>query len=257
MPLTAPARRQDADAGVGGVRAHRRLVRDLRLAFGLLVLGSALSGQAAAADDSEFWPELSAFVAMTPQTRLHLDASYARDKESTFHSLDASAFLDVSLAPLLRKELRTEDWQRSRFLWTRVGYTRVFKSSDGGPTSVAEDRLSAALYAKGEFPGAVWIEGRARVDLRWLGGDFSSRERFRLEANREFTVLDHSVVPYMQVEAFYDTRYHAWARMLYQPGVEVTLDPHFRIELYVARQVDRQPTHQSLDALGVVAKWYY
>lgn len=223
----------------------------------LLILGAALSGPAAAADSTEFWPEVSAFVAMTPQARLHLDASYARERESSDRSLDVSAFLDLSIAPLMRKELRTQDWQRSRFLWTRVGYTRVFKWSNGGPKAVNEDRLSAALYGRGELPGEVWIEGRARVDLRWISGDFSSRERLRLEASREFTVLEHSVVPYVQVEAFYDTRYHAWARTLYQPGVEVALDPRFRIELYVARQVDRRPTPQSLDALGIVAKWYY
>ena len=74
-----------------------------------------------------------------------------------------------------------------------MGYTRVFKSSDGDSTSVAEDRLSAALYAKGELPAEIWIEGRARVDLRWIGGDFSSRERFRVETSREFTLLNQGL----------------------------------------------------------------
>ena len=230
---------------------------DTRRLFALPLLGLVLSGHATAADSSEFWPEASLFVQMTPETRLYLDASYARDKESRDHSLDASAYLDVSLAPLLRKELRTEDWQRSRFLWTRVGYTRVFKSNNGGPTSVAENRLSAALYAKTELPAEVWLEGRARVDLRWVGSDFSTRERFRLEVNREFMVREHAVVPYMQVEAFYDPRYHAWVRMLYQPGVEITLDPHFRLELYLARQDDRLPEPRTVNAFGIVAKWYY
>src|SRR5205085_188524 len=119
-----------------------------------------------------------------------------------------------------------------------------------------EDRLVAALYAKGELPAQVWIEGRLRADLRWIGGDYSSRERFRLEVNREFNVQEHSVVPYLQVEAFYDTRYHGLSRMLYQPGAEITLDRHFRLELYVARQNDRLPKRESLNALGVVAKWY-
>ena len=64
-------------------------------------------------------------------------------------------------------------------------------------------------------------------------------------------------MPYLQVEASYDTRYHGWSRMLYQPGVEVTLDPRFRVELYVARQNDRLPAPKSLDAVGVVGKWYY
>jgi len=221
-----------------------------------LLFGSALSGPAPAADGSELWPEVSAFVELTPQTRVYLDASHARREESNDRSLDVSGFLDVSIKPLLREELRTQDWQRSRFLWARVGYTRVFESSDGS-TSVAEDRVVAALHAKAELPAEVGLEGRVRVDLRWIDGDLSSRERFRLEANREFTVLEHSVVFYMQAEAFYDTRYHGWSRMLYQPGVEITLDPRFRVELYVARQTDRLPKQLSLVAYGIVAKWYY
>ncbi len=95
------------------------------------------------------------------------------------------------------------------------------------------------------------------MDLRWIGGDYSSRQRLRLEVNREFTVQEHAVVPYFQIEGFYDTRYHGWSRMLYQPGVEITLDSHFRLELYLARQNDRLPEEERLDALGIVAKWYY
>jgi hypothetical protein len=224
--------------------------------FALLLCGSGLGGSAHAADSSELWPELSAFVAMTPRTRVYLDASYARGMDSSARSLDLSGFVDVALEPILREQLRTEDWQRSRFLWTRIGYTRVFKSSDGS-TTAAEDRVSAALYAKTELPAEVRLEGRARVDLRWIGGDYSSRQRLRLEVNREFTVQEHAVVPYFQIEGFYDTRYHGWSRMLYQPGVEITLDSHFRLELYLARQNDRLPEEERLDALGIVAKWYY
>ena len=132
----------------------------------------------------------------------------------------------------------------------------MLKSSDGS-TSVAEDRIQAALYAKTELTAEVWLEARVRSDLRWIGGDFSSRQRVRLEVNREFTVQAHSVVPYLQVEGFYDTRYHGLSRMLYQPGAEIALDPQFRLELYLARQDDRLPRRESLNAFGIVAKWYY
>ena len=40
-------------------------------------------------------------------------------------------------------------------------------------------------------------------------------------------------------------------------GAEVTLNRHFRYEVYVAAQDDRLPSDQSLVALGLVAKWYY
>lgn len=217
-----------------------------------------LTGVARAADSSEFWPEVSGFVPLNPRARIYLNAAYAEAKESDVRSLDLAAYLDLSLKPILRKELRkTDDWQRSRYLWTRIGYDRVFKAADGARAEVSEDRGILALYAKAPLPAEVWLEARVRADLRWIGDDYSTRYRFRVEATREFTVLDHTVVPYFNVEWFYDTRYDGWARTLYQLGPEVTLSKHFRFEVYIARQEDRLPSASSTNAFGVVAKWYY
>jgi Protein of unknown function (DUF2490). len=216
-----------------------------------------LAGVVHAADSSEFWPEVSGFVALSPRTRIFLNAAYAEAKESDDKSLDLAAYLDISLKPILRQYLLAEDWQRSRYLWARIGYDRVFKATDGEGAEVAEDRGILALYAKAPLPADVWLEARVRTDLRWIGDDYSTRYRFRVEATREFTVLDHTVVPYFNVEWFYDTRYDGWARTLYQLGPEVTLNKHFRFEIYVARQEDRLPSASSTNAFGVVAKWYY
>jgi hypothetical protein len=221
-----------------------------------LCAGVALAARAQAADASEFWPELSAYVGLSEQTRLYLDASYARGKESDLRSLDLSAFLDVSIQPILREPLRTEDWQRARFLWARVGYTHVAKVT-AGTREVPEDRGVLSVYAKAPLPAEVWLEARARADLRWIGGDYSTRYRARLEVTREFTLLEHTVVPYFNAEAFYDNRYDGLARSLYQLGAEVTLSRGFRYEIFLARQFTRLPTEERLNALGVVAKWYY
>ena len=223
-----------------------------------LCVCQTLAGVAQAADSSEFWPELSAFVNLGPRTRVYLDAAYAEDKESTIQSLDLGAYLDISLKPILRKELlATDDWQRRRYLWARIGYVRVFKATDETQADVAEDRAIVSLYAKAPLPAKVWLEARARADLRWIGGDYSTRYRFRVEATREFTVRNRTVVPYFHVEWFYDTRYDGWARTLYQLGPEVTVNQHFRYEIYVAWQKDRLPSESTTNAFGVVAKWYY
>jgi hypothetical protein len=222
-----------------------------------LCVCQALAGVAHAADSTEFWPELSGFVALSPRTRIFLNAAYAEAKESDDKSLDLAAYLDISLKPILRKHLLAEDWQRSRYLWARIGYDRVFEATDGEGAEVAENRGIIAFYAKAPLPAEVWLEARVRSDLRWIGDDYSTRYRFRVEATREFTVLDHTVVPYFNVEWFYDTRYDGWARTLYQLGPEVTLTRHFRFEIYLARQEDRLPSASSTNAFGVVAKWYY
>lgn len=229
---------------------------------GVLLAGlcvcQTLAGVTLAADSSEFWPEVSGFVTLNPRSRIYLDASYAKAKESDDQSLDLAAYVDISLKPILRKELRkTDDWQRSRYLWTRIGYDRIFEATDAARAEVAEDRGIVALYAKAPLPAEFWLEARVRADLRWIGDDYSTRYRFRVEATREFTVLDHTVVPYFNVEWFYDTRYDGWARTLYQLGPEVTLNKHFRFEVYIARQEDRLPSASSTNAFGVVAKWYY
>ena len=239
------------------MRCKTPKVRVKIVLLAILCMSQTLADSACAADSSEFWPEVSAFVGLSPRTRVYLDATYAQGKESDAESLDLAAYLDISIKPIVRTELLSEDWQRSRYLWARIGYDRIFKTTGDTPAYVAEDRGIVSLYAKAPLPAEVWLEARVRADLRWIDGDYSTRYRFRLEATREFTVRNHTVVPYFNVEWFYDTRYDAWARILYQVGTEVTVNQHFRYEIYLARQDDGLPSKESLNALGVVAKWYY
>ena len=217
----------------------------------------ALGGTAFAAEAYELWPEVSAFIGLRPEMRVYLDASHARGKESDLASFDGTVALDLSFKPILRPELQSEDWQRNRYLWTRIGYTRVTEVTNGEGKSVAENRGLIALYAKAPLPAEVWLEARARADLRWIGDEYSTRYRFRLEVNREFVVKEHPVLPYFNAEWFYDTRYDDWSRALYQLGVEVTVNKRFRYELYLARQNDRLPQVETLNALGIVAKFYF
>ena len=227
--------------------------------FAFVALSVALNfaGAARAADSTEIWPEASLFYRLNPRTRVYLSGAYAEGKESDTNSLDLAAYLDISLKPVLPGKLLTDDWQRSRRLWARIGYARIFKATAETGPDVAEDRAIVSFFGKAPLPAETWLEARVRADLRWIGDEDSARYRFRVEATREFTVRDHTIVPYFNVEWFYDTRYNGWARVLYQIGPEFTVNEHFRYEIYLGRQEDRLPEHETLDAIGFVAKWYY
>ena len=216
---------------------------------------------AASADDPwESWPEAQLFVGLNQRTRVFLNAAYAKGKESDERSLDTAAYLDISFLPVgprRRQAFKDVDWQRGRYFWARVGYDRVYKATEEDGKSVAEDRGILSLWGKFPLPGEVWLEGRARADLRWIGDDYSTRYRWRLEATREFVVLDHAVVPYLNVEWFYDTRYDGWARTLYQAGFEGTVNKHFRFELNLSQQTDTLPETKRLNALSFVVKGYF
>ena len=260
-PLHEPGRPERRPGFVFRVAREGRVVRPgVRFAWlPTLILGAlvASSGSAVASDPWESWPEVSAFVSLNPQSRLYLDAAYAQGKESLNQALDAAAYLDLSLKPILRPSLmEQEDWARARYLWSRIGYDHVFKGEGGVPTT-PEDRGILSIYGKGPLPGEIWLELRTRADLRWIGGDYSTRYRVRGEATREFVVRRHAVVPYANVEWFYDTRYRGISRALVMGGAEFTVSKGFRFETYLARQQDQLPNETALNALGLVAKWYF
>ena len=228
-----------------------------RLLSTALLLVILLPPRAAhAADAREFWPELSLYVKRSRLVRFFFDLSYAQGKESFSRALDMAGSLDLSIKPVGRKRLQQEDWARNRYLWARIGYVHILKG-EGGVPSPAEDRGVVALLGKLPLPGDVWLEGRTRADLRWISDTYSTRYRFRAEVTREFTLGGFPVTPYFNAEWFWDTRYDGWSRTLYQLGPEVTLSKRFRFEVYGAHQVDRLPRESTLDALGVVGKWYF
>lgn len=227
-------------------------------AFGGLLACACLSiaDPVQAEDTQEFWPELAAFVQLNDRARACFDVAYSASEEFDVQSADVSACLDVSLKPIARKELLTGDWQRNKYLWARVGYNRIFEATDSSGAEVAENRGVLAVYLRAPLPAAIWLETRTRADFRWIGDEYSNRYRFRLDFSRELAFRDRPLVPYLNFEWFYDTRYDDWARTLATLGVEVTTTDNFRYEIYLARQVDRLPEPRNLAALGVVLKWY-
>lgn len=225
------------------------------LVAGFLVL-ALHPGGAAAADATEVWPEAAFFLDLGARTRLGLDASYAQGKDSDTKSLDLSVFMDNSVVPILRRELRSADWQRGRYVWSRIGYTHVGNAA-GGSRGEDENRGIVSLHARFAIPGEIWLESRIRADLRWIGSDYSTRYRYRIDASREFTVRQRPIVAYCNYEWFYDSRYDDLARTLGMLGVELTVSERFRFEMFLAQQVDRKPADETLNAAGLVFKWYF
>lgn len=221
--------------------------------FALLWL---LVSVAAHAEDTEIWPQASLYTQLDETTRLYFDLSNAKGKESIASTSDASAYVDVSIMPVYREHLQSQDWQRNRYLWARLGYTRVNNVSLD-TRELSENRGVISLQARAPLPAEIWLEGRARADLRWISGSYSTRYRLRVDVSRELKAFERAVVTYANAEWFYDTRYDAHTRSLYQAGIELTLTRHFRVETYLAWQYDLQPAEDSLRALGLVAKWYY
>lgn len=231
--------------------------------FGVALVAFLILTQPCRADQTqnELWPEANAYFKFASRLRLYLLAaptyspqSWTGDKLSSFGEMELGAHVDLSFKPIFRRALRNATWERERYLWARVGYSRLTTFA-GAPES-REDRGILELTARLALPGDVWAVSRARIDLRNKDGSSSTRYRYRLTLEREMTLFKTVAVPYVDAEPFYDSRYDAISRWRYEAGIEVVIDQRWRLEPHYLRQEDSRSEPKHTNAFGLVLKYY-
>ncbi|MCI4431732.1 MAG: DUF2490 domain-containing protein [Burkholderiales bacterium] len=203
----------------------------------------------------EFAPEGNAYFKVSDQARVYLQASVVGRLTQNITDGELGANFDYTFKPIFRPELLAAQWERNRYLWARVGY--LLGGGQEGLKDFSERRIIVQATGRGLLADEFWLMHRGEVDFRDIDGEASRRYRYRAAIEREFTVQGAAVVPYAQAEIFYDTRYSAVSRQLYQLGAEVELTRQWRIEPYYARQADKLPTPGAVDRLGLVLKYYH
>lgn len=234
-----------------------------RVALGAAVAAVLLLSRPCLADETQYelWPEANAYFKLSSQVRayalaagLYAPQSWTGDRAASLGELEIGAHLDVSLKPVFRRTLRRANWERERYLWARVGYTRL--SARAGAPESHENRGILELTGRFALPGEVWAVNRLRADLRDKDGEFSTRYRFRLQLERETSVFGAVTVPYINVEPFYDSRHDAVIRWRYETGVEIVMSPHWRVEPHYLYQRDSRSEPKHTNAFGLVLKYY-
>lgn len=221
-----------------------------------------LAWMPAAAAEEQFWPELDGFFKLDDQKRVFLKAAATRaedidgEDDPRFKDVTLGAHLDFSLRPFLRKALQEEDWERNRYLWTRIGYNYIETHRDSSG-SYHENRGIVELSLRQPLFEWLTLTERLKWDLRDIDGRYSNRYRIRFGLESSVQVFGHAATPYARAEAFYDTRFDTWNREKYQAGMEVALTQRWRIEPYLARQEDSRSRPEHVNALGLIFKYYH
>ena len=222
-----------------------------------LVALAALAAPARAEErQREFVPEANAYIKLTDRSRLFLLGDVTRNTTADSSEGELGVHLDYTFKPMFRPELREADWERNRYLWTRIGYVQL-STPDKRSSGPTERRGILELTGRMPLPQDIWLVHRGRVDLRNIDAESSQRYRYRLGIERELSIRGVVTVPYAQAEFFYDTRYASWNRQLYQVGAEIELSKRWRVEPYVARQNDNSSSSSNVDRVGLVLKYYH
>jgi hypothetical protein len=133
------------------------------------------------------------------------------------------------------------------------------KSLDDEGQAYSEHTVLAELHVRTPLKGGMLLSSRLRADLRWLGehSEFSARWRFRAMVEKEYTVGRTSIVPYVNVEPYYDSRYETVNRVRLIPGASVAWSPRFAVEGNMTYQYDSRSSTTHVLALNMILHVFF
>jgi hypothetical protein len=98
------------------------------------------------------------------------------------------------------------------------------------------------------------------MDNRFLGredADYSYRFRYRAMVEKEFLTGKTSIIPYISVEPFYDSRYNSFNRVRAIGGSTITWNQRFALEGNITYQYDSKASTQNLLAINAILHLYF
>jgi len=236
-----------------------------RLCMICLALAVLLGATAAAAEETswEFWPETDLWLRLSPAWRLSSFIALSNNIETKYRegSLILQADYGFGKKTLLYKTRLLDEGRAQNRMNTfliRSGYLNGQSLDDRGET-YRENTMLLEVHARTPLKRSVLLSSRLRADLRWLGdaSEFSYRVRYRLMLEKEILAGGISIVPYANVEPYYDSRYEVVNRVRVIGGATVSWSSRFALEGNITYQHDSRSSVTNLYALNVILHVYF
>jgi hypothetical protein len=145
-------------------------------------------------------------------------------------------------------------------LWmVRGGYMGGWSLYDKAE-SYSETMLFAEIHRRFLLRRLFLFSQRLRMDNRFLGredADYSYRFRYRAMVEKEFLTGKTSIIPYINVEPFYDSRYNSFNRVRAIGGSTITWNQRFALEGNITYQYDSKASKQNLLAINAILHLYF
>jgi hypothetical protein len=193
---------------------------------------------------------LSSFIAITKY-------SESKDRDLNF-TLQADRAWGHTKNPFL-KRLQDENRAMELKAWlVRSGYMRGQSLGDHGG-NYTENMALAEIHKRIPLRGDGLLSARFRTDLRWIGQsqDLSYRLRYRMMLEKEYKVNRSSIVPYVNAEPFWDSRYTKVNRFRLIGGATVAWGKLVAIEGNFTYQYDSESSFENVYALNIILHIFF
>jgi len=211
---------------------------------------------AAAAQDSQFLPELDTYVQLDPDMRVWLQMKGTREggvpqQAEIGPSFD---FFIKSLPQLIPNSIVDLDQSESRLLILSMGY-RYLPQASGAPGT---NRMEPVATFQLPLKEGIVVWDRNRGDLDWQNGDYTWRYRNRLQVERGFAIASHRVTPYASAEVFYQSKYRKWSETDLYAGFRLPLGKVVVLNTYYEHENNTgKGPNQQVNAAGLALNLFF
>jgi hypothetical protein len=205
----------------------------------------------------EFWPETDVWYRLNPSWRLSTFIPITKYNESINRDINIYLHVDYSWGhtpkPIFRRLVDQEKEQIMKVWMVRGGFMEGWNLPNNS-NNYSEDMLFAEFYRRIPLKGDVLLSHRLRMDTRWLGedNDFSYRFRYRLMVEKEFKSGNYSIVPYVNIEPYWDSRYSKVVKTRAILGGTTSWGHRIAIEGNLTYQYDETYNTENLYAYNMI-----
>lgn len=234
----------------------------IQVLAGLMYLFASASGVSAQGTSFELWPETDIWYKVTPVVRFSAFAAVTRYLESDTRDINLTFQADYSFGNSKRfffTKMADQNRAQTLKVWmARAGYMSGWSLYDQGE-NYTEDMLYVEMHRRLLLKRLVLFSQRLRMDSRWLGQDpaFSYRFRYRAMFEREFLKAKTSIIPYISIEPFWDSRYDLFNRVRVIGGTTVLWKTRFALEGNMTYQSDSKSSTTNVWAFNAILHLYF
>ena len=205
----------------------------------------------------EFWPETDIWYRLNPSWRLSTFIPITKYNES--YSRDLNVYLHVDYGwgdgkyAIIRRLMDQEKAQIMNVWMVRAGVMKGWSIGEN-KGDYTEEMVFGEVHKRFPLNGNILLSHRFRAETRWLGqdNDFSYRFRYRLMFEKEYKSGKSSIVPYINFEPYWDSRYSKIIKTRLIGGATTTWTDRYAIEGNLTYQYDETYSTENLYAVNVI-----
>ena len=210
----------------------------------------------------EFWPETDIWYTLNPSWRLSAFIPITKYYESKYRDLNVYLQADYKFGKTKRsivRRLMDENKEQQMKGWmVRGGFMEGWSLGENAG-EYTEDMLFAEIHKRMPLKGGILLSHRLRTDTRWVGQDpkFSYRFRYRVMIEKEYEAGKSSIVPYANVEPYWDSRYSTVNRVRAIGGATLIWGSRFAYEGNITYQYDEHYDATNLYAFNIILHVFF